>query len=101
MIFYPSQIPDPGAKKALDPGSGFATLVSNTGNRSITVTKILPLSRIEIKEKLRWQQKHHKTCNNSELLKKDTYGYHLPKCARFEECHVRENLPVQIDAGPC
>jgi hypothetical protein len=25
--FYPSRIPDPGVKKAPDPGSGFATLV--------------------------------------------------------------------------
>ncbi len=27
LTFYPSQIPDPGAKKAPDPGSGSATLV--------------------------------------------------------------------------
>ncbi len=26
LIFYPSQIPDPGVKKAPDPGSGSATL---------------------------------------------------------------------------
>jgi hypothetical protein len=26
LIFYPSRIPDPGVKKAPDPGSGFATL---------------------------------------------------------------------------
>jgi hypothetical protein len=27
LVFYPSRIPDPGVKKALDPGSGSATLV--------------------------------------------------------------------------
>ncbi len=27
LIFYPSRIPDPGVKKAADPGSGSATLV--------------------------------------------------------------------------
>jgi hypothetical protein len=43
--------------------------------------------------------KHHK--HNGELLKTGRYGYHLPKCARLEKSHVGENLPVQIDAGPC
>jgi hypothetical protein len=27
LIFYPSQIPEPGVKRAPDPGSGYATLV--------------------------------------------------------------------------
>jgi hypothetical protein len=28
LICYQSRIPDPGVKKAMDPGSGFATLLS-------------------------------------------------------------------------
>ncbi len=29
LTFYPSRIPDPGVKKALDPGSGSATLMTS------------------------------------------------------------------------
>jgi hypothetical protein len=31
LIFYPSRIPDPGVKKALDPGSGSGTLEKQQG----------------------------------------------------------------------
>ena len=41
LIFYPSQIPDSGVKKAPDPGSGSATLIVRKG---ISVQRHSPAS---------------------------------------------------------
>jgi hypothetical protein len=39
LTFYPSRIPDPGVKKAPDPGSGSATLSSRMKEPNITVSR--------------------------------------------------------------
>jgi hypothetical protein len=41
LTFYPSRIPDPGVKKALDPGSGSATLISPQRSLKITCKKMV------------------------------------------------------------
>jgi hypothetical protein len=41
--FYPSRIPDPGVKKAPDPGSGSATLLSDDGRSGTYISKLKSL----------------------------------------------------------
>jgi hypothetical protein len=43
LTFYPSRIPDPGVKKAPDPGSGSATLLKNTNYAIDFISKASPL----------------------------------------------------------
>jgi hypothetical protein len=47
LTFYPSRIPDPGVKKAPDPGSGSATLVNGltTGLSGQIPTDGFPLNK--------------------------------------------------------
>jgi hypothetical protein len=39
LTFYPSRIPDPGVKKAPDPGSGYATLVLDKEGKKVLCKK--------------------------------------------------------------
>ncbi len=48
LTFYPSRIPDPGVKKAPDPGSGSATLVNGL---TTGLSGQIPTDGLSFKEK--------------------------------------------------
>jgi hypothetical protein len=56
LIFYPSQIPDPGVKKAPDPGSGtlqkyyFTSVLNYVGENRISLTVTIGVSSIFIEK---------------------------------------------------
>jgi hypothetical protein len=66
QIFYPSQIPDPGVKKAPDPGSGFAILSRPTEKEgeNLPLLLLFSLYRVLPSRRYRYLMPEKNLCDN-------------------------------------
>jgi hypothetical protein len=72
LTFYPSRIPDPGVKKAPDPGSG-STILHNTIVTAIFLQKWGSIRRNVFSSKRQYSRRHHTIVMASFFQKWDSF----------------------------